>query len=376
MKLRTINQLNLENKSVLLRIDLNSHFQDGKIVESDRIKIHSDTIKILLKKKAKVVILAHQGDKGKRKSLEQHYRIMKKYLGRQIKFVDDILGKRAIKAIRNLNHGEALLLENIRFLEEEFKPEKNNLIVRNLSIWFDYYVNDAFSICHRNQTSIVGFSKVLKSAAGPVLIQELKNIDKIKSKLKDSLFILGGKKSKDLMPLLKNKVLSTGKLSLLVLMANGYKLGKEDKLMKEEKYIVSKIKRNLKHIKGPIDLVISVEGKRKEINIEDLPTNHNIWDIGKETIREYKKEIKKAKSIFFKGSPGFFQQKGFENGTKEILKAIAKSRAFSVVAGGQSSDAINEFKINRKKFNYISLSGGALVKYLAGEKLVGLEALR
>lgn len=376
MVLRKLSSLKLKNKSVLLRIDINSDMRNGKIVESDRIKEHSKTIKLLLKKKAKVVILAHQGSPGNRKTLEKHYKLMKNYLGKNLKFVDDILGKRAVKAIRNLDHGQALLLENVRFLEEEFKPGKNNRLVMNLAPWFDYYVNDAFSICHRNQTSIVGFPKVLPSAIGPVLQEELENSQKIKSKLKDCLFILGGAKSKDLIPLIKNKTLSTGKLSLLVLMAYGYKLGKDDERMKEDKKLISQIKKNLKHIKGPVDLAINFNGERKEIDIEDLPVNHEIWDIGKDTIKEYKKEIKKAEVIFFKGSPGLFQEKGFGLGTEEILKAIAKSKAFSVIAGGQSSDAIKMFNINRKKFNYVSLSGGALVSYLAGKKLPGLEALK
>ncbi|MCH7973651.1 MAG: phosphoglycerate kinase [Bacteroidetes bacterium] len=146
-----------------------------------------------------------------------------------------------------------------------------------------------------------------------LLIEELKNIDKIKSKLSNSLFILGGEKPKDLMPLLKNKTLSTGKLSLLILMAYGYKIGKEDELMKKEKSLIPKIKKNLHNIKGPVDLAISVKGRRKEIDIEDLPVNHEILDIGKDTIDEYKKEIINDKlnvwaSLFNKGVKYF--QKG------------------------------------------------------------------
>ncbi len=376
MKLKKIKQLNLKDKSVLLRVDFNSDVVKGRVLESDRIKAHSETIKFLLRKKAKVVILAHQGSPKEKDftSLKKHSKFLNKYV--KVKFVKDTIGKKAIKEIKNLQPGKALLLENVRFLKEEFKPGRKNRMVLNLAPWFDYYVNDAFSIAHRNQTSIVSFPKVLPFAIGLVMEEEIKNIKKLKSKLKNCLFILGGKKSKDVIALINKKnVLTTGKLSLLCLIAKGYDLGKENELLKKDMNLIPIIKKNLKHLKVPVDLAIS-EGGRKDLSIEQFPKRYPIWDIGKETIENYKKEIKKAKTIFFKGSPGVFEFRGFDNGTKELLKAIADSKAFSVIAGGQSSDALKEFNISKKNFGYVSLSGGSLVKYLAGEKLVGLEALK
>ena len=369
MKLRTIKSLKLKGKKILLRVDLNSDFRNKKITESDRIKAHSKTIGWFLRKKASVVILAHQ-DSGKKISLKQHARILNKYV--KIKFVNDTLGKKALKSIKKLKPGEALLLENVRFLKEEFLPSIKNKFVKILAPLFDYYINDALSVSHRNHTSIVSFPKVLPHYAGPVLYNELNNIKKLKSKMKNSLFILGGKKSEDLIPLLKHgKILTSGKLSLLALISEGHNLGKENKILKNQFKFLPKIKKYSKNIKNPVDLAISVKGKRKELELKDFPQNY----IGDKTIELYKKEIKKAKMVFLKGSPGFYQKKGFEKGTKEILKAISKSKAFSVLAGGQTSDALKKFHINKKKFGYVSLSGGALVRYLAGEKLVGLEVL-
>ncbi len=376
MKFKSIRKLNLKDKAVLLRVDFNSNVVKGKVLESDRIKAHSETIKFLLNKKAKVVILAHQGSPGEKDftSLKKHSKFLNKYV--KVKFVKDIIGKKAIKKIKNLKSGEALLLENIRFHKDEFNPKKSNKLVRGLAHWFDYYVNDAFSISHRNQTSVVSFPKVLPSAIGLVMEEELKNIEKLKSKLKNCLFILGGKKSKDVISLVNKKnIIATGKFSFLCLIAKGYNLGKENELLKKDMNLIPKIKKNLKNIKVPVDLAIS-DGGRKDIDVEHFPKRYPVWDIGDDTIENYKKEIKKAKAIFFKGSPGIFEYRGFDHGTRELLEAVSKSKAFSVIAGGQSSDAIKEFRIDKKKFGYVSLSGGSLVKYLAGEKLPGLIALQ
>ena len=378
MKLRTIRSLkNLHGKKILLRVDLNCDVQHGKIVESERIKEHVRTIKFLQSKKAKIVILAHQGNLGEKTcaSLRQHAKFLNKYA--KVKFVIETIGKKAWLEISELKNGEALLLENVRFLKDENNPSTNNSFVKFFKeAGFDYYVNDAFSVLHRNQTSIVSFPKIFPSAIGLVFEEELKHIEKLKSKIKNCLFILGGAKSEDLIPLLKNKnIFLTGKISLLSLKGIGFKIVKENGLSAEELRLVPIIDKKFKEGFTPIDLALNINGKRKEVSVWNLPEKYPVWDIGEKTIRSCKTQIKKAKVIFFKGSPGMFQEKGFEKGTREILKAIANSSAFSVIAGGQSSDALKKFKIPKSKFSYVSLSGGSLVSYLAGEKLPGLEAL-
>ena len=378
MTLQSIRSLNnLQGKKILVRVDLNCDVRDGRIVESERIKEHARTIKFLQNKRAKIVILAHQGNLGEKTcaSLKQHAKFLNKYV--KVKFVSQVIGKRAWLEISELKNGEALLLENVRFLKEESNPSTNNSFVKFFKeAGFDYYVNDAFSVSHRNQTSIVSFPKVFPSAIGLVFEEELKHLKILKSKMSNCLFILGGAKSKDLMPLLgKGKILSTGKLSLLCLIAKGCNLGKENALLKKDFSLLPKIKKHLNKIEIPVDLAINFNGKRKELSLEEFPQNHEVLDIGEQTIESYKDEIEIADTIFFKGSPGMFQVKVFEKGTKEILKAIANSKAFSVIAGGQSSDALKKFKIPKNKFSYVSLSGGSLVAYLAGEKLPGLEVL-
>ena len=357
--------LNLKNKSVLLRIDLNTEIINNNPVFSERFSAHLKTIKELKKKKTKVVILSYQGRKGKKDctSLKKHAKLLK------IKFVDDIYGKKAISAIKKLKYSEALLLENVRFSKEEFNTNyKKNKMINTLAPYFDYFISDALSVAHRNEASVSGFPKILPSAIGMVMENELKNISKIK--FKNTLYILGGVKSEDIKLLLnnRNKVLSTGLFALLILNSKGINLGKKYKNLKK----ISKIK----NIKIPKDLAININGKRKEIKIKDLPTNYELSDIGSETIKEYSSIIKNSKSIFFKGAAGQYEKNQFSKGTRDILKAIEKSKAFSVVSGGSANNAIKRFKINKNKINYISLSGGALIHFIAGKKLPGLEAIK
>jgi len=377
--MKTISNFNFKGKKVLLRSDLNSDVVKGKVIESGRIKASAETIKELKKKKAKVVIIAHQGKKGKSDfiSLKQHVRLLNKYV--KVKFVDDIIGKKAISAIQNLKNGEVLLLENIRFIDDEFKPEKakKNKLYR-LVKEFDYFVNDAFSVCHRKHFSIVGFSKYLKSCVGRLLEREINSLKKLK--IKNCLYILAGAKPEDNMKLLKgNMVLSCGLFGQSCLIAKGKKLGAQDKYLRKEKVINSKLikqlSKKLQNVQTPIDFAIKFRNKRKEILLDNFPNHFEIFDIGSKTIEKYVKEIRKAKAVYMKGPAGDCSDKRFCKGTFAILKAIASSKVYSVIGGGHLSDAVEKSKINKKKFNHVSLSGGALLSYIAGEKLVGLKGL-
>ncbi|MEK6758038.1 MAG: phosphoglycerate kinase, partial [Nanoarchaeota archaeon] len=179
--MKTLTNLNLSGKTVLLRSDLNSDVVNGKVLMSERIRQSVETIKELKRKNAKVVIIAHQGRPGKNDfvSLNQHSKFLNKFT--KVKFVDDIIGKKAIAEIQNLKSGEALLLENLRFLKDENEFNgKNNQLIKKLVPLADIYVNDAFSVCHRKQTSIIGFPKYLKSYAGRLLEKEVETLKKIK----------------------------------------------------------------------------------------------------------------------------------------------------------------------------------------------------
>lgn len=373
MKYKTLDDFNFKNKTVLLRLDLNTEIAKSKPIFSQRMKAHAKTLSELKKKKAKVVILAHQSRPGKSDftSLKKHAKLIK------AKFVSDICGPKAIKAIQKLRPGEVLLLENVRYLKEELKPKTKPNRMLKLAKHADIFINDAFSVSHRDQTSVTSFPKLLPSGIGRVLEEEISSLENIS--LKGTLFILGGAKPKENIEVLKkNKnVITTGIFGQVCTVAKGKNLGAQNKFLKDEiREFVPKLRKYVKNVKTPIDFAVKVKGKRNELQLKDFPSEYEIYDIGKKTQDLYVKKIKKAKSIFMKGVAGQCEDKQFCRGTERIFKAITSSKAFSVVGGGHTTDAIAKLKINKKKFGYISLSGGALDEYMAGNKLPGLEVLK
>ncbi|MEM4625709.1 MAG: phosphoglycerate kinase, partial [Candidatus Pacearchaeota archaeon] len=366
---------NFKDKVALLRSDLNSNVVNGKVILSERIIQSVITIKELKKRGAKVVIIAHQGRKGSSDflSLEQHAKLLNRYT--TVRFVKDIVGKEAEREIKNLKSGEALLLENIRSEDDELNPRAENNRLIKLTEWADIYVNDAFSVCHREQTSITEFPKRLPSCAGRLLEKEVNALKKIK--IKKCLYILGGAKPEDNIKLLKgNKILSCGLFGQVCLINKGKNLGAQNKYLEKQGVLIKIERSKLRKVITPIDFAVLINGKRREIEIKNFPNEYEIFDIGSKTIKLYTEEIKKAKAIYMKGPAGDCSKKEFCKGTKSILEAVSKIKVFSVIGGGHLSDAIKKFKIDKSKFGHISLSGGALLSYIAGEKLPGLEALK
>lgn len=399
----TLDDFDFKNKTVLVRVDINVPYdiKKKKVEMSDRLVEAAETIKELSNKKAKVAILAHQGRKGDDDfiSLKQHAKLLTKIIKKKVEYVDDIVGKKTITKIKSLKSGQIILLDNVRFLKDEAvnKPPKEHAksqLVKTLSPLADIFVNDAFSASHRSHASIVGFAKILPVVAGRTMERELITLRKIFVKMKISkhdTFVLGGAKPEDPLDIIEHmleiktleKVLTGGIVGQLFLMVRGYDLGEATKnYMKEEGYlsylrqakrIWSKYKNR---IETPVDLAIDVNGKRKEISIEELPTKYQILDIGKKTVENYSKIIKQSKTIVFKGPMGVYENDKFGIGTKLILKAITNSEGFSLVGGGHTLSAIEKFKISKKRFSHVSLGGGALITYLSGKKLPGVEVLR
>ena len=378
--MKTLNDFNFKGKKVLLRTDINSDVKEGttRVLMSERIKEAAISIKELKKKGARVVVIAHQGTPGKDDfvSLSQHSVFLNKFV--KIKFIDDVASDKAVNAINSLKNGEAILLDNLRFIDDEFHPEKENNQIMKLANLVDYYVNDAFSVCHRKQTSIVGLPQVLKSCAGRVLEREVKALQKIK--IKDCLYILGGAKPEDNIKLLRgNKVLACGLFGQVCLIANGKNLGHQNKYLEDEKAlnheILEKLKDKLHNVETPVDFAIKIREKRVEVDLHKFPNHFEIYDIGQKTIDRYVREIKKAKAIYMKGPAGDCSFHDFSKGTFALLRAVSECKGFTLIGGGHLSDAIRDSKIPAKKFDHISLSGGALLSFVAGEKLPGLVAL-
>lgn len=380
MKFKTLDDFDFKGKKVLLRSDLNSERLNGEAVMSSRIFESAKTIKELMQKKAKVVILAHQGQPGREDfgDLKSHAKLLNKFV--KVKFVSDVIGEKAISEIKKLKEGEALLLDNVRFLDDEFKPSLDSAMVKTLAPLFDIYINDAFSVAHRSHSSIVSFAQLMDKGVGRLMERELKSIEKLQ--VKDALYILGGSKEENI-KLMKpgRKIFVAGVFGHLCLSASGKNLGAQEDYLKREfkEYgrLISELKGKLGGVAMAEDLAVKNDkGKRMDLKISEFPSKFEIFDIGPATLKKYVSEIMKSKVILMKGTAGYCEDKQFQTGTKEIFKAMIASKAFTVLGGGHTTTALEHFGISEKKFGYVSLSGGAFVSYLAGEKLPGLEALQ
>ncbi len=376
--IKTLNDLNFKDKTVLLRADINSPVVKKKIKMSKRIKQAVKTIEQLKDKKARIVVLAHQGRPGKPDflSLKQHSKMINKKT--KIKFVNDVIGKKAVDNIKKLKKGDAILLDNVRKEKDEFSPGKNNKIVATLLPLIDIYVNDAFSVCHRNHTSIVSFAKKLPSCVGRIMEKELKAVKKIN--LKNCLYILGGAKPEDNIKLLDKNVIACGLFGQCCVIAKGKKLGKQNEFLENKinnfKSIIEKLKKKLKsNVKMPEDFAVEKKGKRVELNVDEFPSKYEIFDIGIKSQEKFVENIKKAKSVYMKGPAGYCEKEKFCKGTLRILKAVSNIKGFSLIGGGHLSEVIEKYKIG-DNFSHVSLAGGALLSYIAGEKLPGIEALK
>ena len=393
MNLPTLKNLNLKESSVLLRIDINSPVVNGKILDNPRFEASVKTINYLMKNKAKITIIAHQGRKGDRDftSLEQHAKILSKHTKSRIKYIRDIFGKKAKESILNLKSGQAIILKNVREYEDETNLKLKNNRYPEFCKFFDIYINEAFSVSHREHGSIIIPPKYLKSAIGRQFESELKALEKFKSsKEKSEAFILGGSKVEDYFPLFNflknknNKLLAAGVLANLFLIAKGCNLGYENKWLKQNNYFLLIPKLNSIYNKHknqiilPVDFVLN-SNKRENVSIEEAPFKYKIMDVGLETIELFKREIEGSDLVFMKGPLGFSELNNFSYGTVTILRHLVNlsktKRAYTLLGGGHLTTTIEKYKIPNT-FSYISLSGGALIKYISGEKLPGIEAIK
>jgi phosphoglycerate kinase len=399
-KFLTLDDFAVKDKVVLVRVDFNSpvDLKTKKILDDTRIKAHGETtINELAKKGAKTVILAHQGRKGDPDfiPLKQHSEILGRILGKPVKYVDDVFGDKAQKAIKELKGGEILVLENVRTYAGETKegtPEEHSKteFVQALAPLASLFVNDAFAAAHRAHVSMVGFTAVLPSAAGRIMERELKSLNKVlENPEKPCLYILGGAKGDDSLEIsryvldngIADYVLTGGVVGQLFLVAKDVNLGNPNMKFLEEKNLMNLVpgikalmKKHANKIKVPMDVAVEVDKKRKEIQVEKLPTDYLMFDIGAKTVEDYSKLIRNAKSIVVSGPMGVFENKEFVYGTREIFEEIAKSHAFSVAGGGHTIAALQELRLS-DKISYVSTAGGALIEFLMGKKLPGVVAL-
>lgn len=393
--MKTIDDLDVNGKAIVIRVDINSPVEkeSGNIVLNPRILSHARTIKELSQKGAKVVVIAHQGRKGDDDfmHLKGHAQVLSDVIRHPITFIDEIIGPRAKAAIQNMKGGDIVLLENVRFLDDETcENVEEAAIVREIAPLADYFFLDALSVAHRGHASVVGFTKKVPSAAGRVLKEEIDALEKINDST-DVTFVFGGSKPEDSMGIMK-KWLEKGKIKcallggvigILFLYASGANVGKSEEFIKSKvkpEYIAEAKAALAKYgdrIMLPVDVGLNIEGKRVDCELGDKRiSDGEIFDIGPKTAAQFKEAITKSKIIMINGPMGVYEIEEFSNGTREVLGSIACCTNFSIVGGGHTITAIEKFGINKSQFSYISLSGKALIEYLSGKELIGIKALK
>jgi len=396
--IRWVGDLDLSSKKVLLRLDLNSPIdpRTKRISDDSRIRAHAESVKSILDMGPGVAIVAHQGRPGDSDftTLMEHAERLSKYSGYSVEYVDDIIGPYAIKRISSLQPGEAIMLENIRFLSEEMieaPPEEqaNRIYVRRLSKYFDLYVNDAFGASHRSQPSIVGFPMVMRGAAGPIMMRELSELSEaLSGASRPRVLVLGGAKVPDTIKIIRNlasrravdAILLTGVISLVYHMALGRDLGADNRaflLSKGYAGLVGEARETLGlgvPIVLPRDYRVLRNGSIENVGVEGLAAGGRALDIGEETIEEYRRIIGRAGAVIMRGPAGYIEDERFRLGTRALLEAALNSGARVIIGGGHLSSMVPEGYGGSRVL--VSTGGGALLTYLSGEPLPAVEALK
>ena len=418
MRLRLPTASDIKNKTVLVRVDYNVPLKlvEGKyqVIDDRRIQASLETIKFLQKHQAKVVLVTHlgrpKGEKKKKLSLKPIAQHLTQKLQMPTLFAEDCIGEKVEKKIKNLNPGQVLLLENVRFYKEEKKNDEQ--FTKQLAQLADVYINEAFSAAHRAHASTVGITKYLPSFAGFQLAHEVKTLHQLMtSPPHPFVIVVGGAKISDKIGALENLlhvadlVLVGGGVANNFLKAENLEIHKSylqdnpvdddkkgtnfvklaDKLIEETK--TEKFLKDgyvpLPKIVYPLDVIAasSPQAKKTEMidlthDMEDTSDDKNLMylDIGPNTIRLYLELIKQAKAIFWNGPMGVFEKEPFKTGTTKIAQAIADSSAQTVVGGGDTVAAINKLKLE-KKYTHVSTAGGAGLVFLANQKMPALQAL-
>ena len=396
----TIDDLD-DAQRVLVRLDLNSPVEDGEVQDNRRFQRHAKTVRELAEAGHRVVLMAHQGRPGNDTfvSLDQHAEILGGYIDREIGFVDDIYGEKALDAIDALEAGEVLLLENTRMSDDELPEEDPEVkaeteFVQTLAPHFDAYINDAYSAAHRKHASLVGFPLVLPAFAGRVMETEYEANTAIANREFDGqvTMVVGGTKATDVigvMNTLGDKIdtfCMGGIASHLFLRAAGYDVGYDrhedldlyDTQWENNEEIIRKLYEERRdQIKLPEGLAYEDDdGERAEHDNEELDAaNYDYMDISEATVEKYDPIIRGSDAVFLKGALGVFEEEKFSAGTVGAVKAIAETDCFSVVGGGDTSRSIEMYGMDEEDFDHVSIAGGAYIRALTGDDLPGIELL-
>lgn len=388
---KTIKDYELSGKKVIIRCDFNVPIENGVIKDESRIIKSLKTIKYALRKGAKVILMSHLG-RIKSEEDKEKYTLkpvalnLEKHLKRKVTFINETRGKKLEETIKNMKNKDIILIENTRFEDLEGKKESNN--DKNLGKYWaslgDIFINDAFGTIHREHASNVGIATDLPNGIGFLVEEEIKKLNKLINKPKKPyIIVLGGAKVSDKIGVIENLIekadyiLISGGMSFTFLKAAGFNIG--DSILEKEKipFCNKMLEKYPDKIILPIDVITAKELKANvkthERFINEIEDEMGL-DIGPKTVKLFKQYLNDAKTIFLNGPAGCFEIKEFSKGTKEILKIIAESKAYTVVGGGDSIRAVKEFKVE-DKISHISTGGGASLAYLEEIKLKALSVI-
>jgi len=376
--MRTLKDVNINGLRVLLRVDYNVPVdENGNILDDFRIKKSLPTIKYILKQAKQLIIMSHLG-RPKGKFIKQYtmdkvaIRLMK-YLGRNVVKVDD-----SANAI--IPDDKIVLLENLRFHKEE--KENDEEFAKKLASHADVFVNDAFAVCHREHASVVGVTKFLPSCAGFLIQEEVENLD-LTSAEKPLMVIMGGAKLSTKFPMMNSlipkvdKILLGGAMIFSFYKAQGLEIG--DSLCEEDQIVTARLLANNEKIVLPKDIVVATEinekAEFKTVPVNRIPKKWIGLDLGVETMNDFKKILKKAKTVFWNGPLGYYEIEHFAESTYGMAKFLAGLKARVIIGGGDSASVIEKLNL-RSEFSHVSTGGGASLEFIQNNTLLGLEVLK
>lgn len=387
---KTIEDIDVEGKKVLVRCDFNVPLQNGVITDDKRVRESLKTIKYLISHNAKVILMSHLGrPKGEFKpefSLKPVRDLLAKLLNQDVKLAKDVIGEDAENLVKNINNSEVILLENVRFHKEEEKNEPE--FAKKLASFGNVFVNDAFGTAHRAHASTAGIADYIPAVSGYLIKKEIEVIGgALENPKRPFVAILGGAKVSDKIGVINNLIdkvdvlIVGGGMAYTFFKAQGYGVGQSicetDKLDLAKQLLEKAKSKNIKFLL-PVDTIVSDEFKNdsnfKVAKVGEFPENYMGMDIGPETVRLFSEAIKEAGTVIWNGPMGVFEFENFANGTCKIAEAVAASNAISIIGGGDSAAAVEKLGF-ADKMTHISTGGGASLEFLEGRELPGIACL-
>ena len=405
--IHTLDEYNVQGKTVLCRVDMNQPVDRAtdSLKSIARITACAPTVKELSDKGAKVVLLAHQGSDIEYKNFyctRPHAKVLSELLGHEVKWIEDVCGPTARAAIQAMKDGEIILLDNVRFCSEEqtlfelklqltHEQQARTQVVEKLAPLADLYVCDAFAAAHRDQPTLCGFEQVLPSYMGRLFEKEYCTVSQVmEAPVRPCVFVLGGAKISDAFLMMNtvlsrgvaDKILTGGLVGNIFLTALGHEIGSGSvNFILKSNYgeYIDKAKELYSQygdkICLPEDLAWVDNGERREAVLGEVPGDITSLDVGSKTAESYRNAILNAKTVFVNGPMGVFEQAPSEYGTKAVWQALADTEGFTVLGGGDSITATEKYGL-ASRMGYICTGGGALIRFLTGEELPVVKALR